>query len=107
MNIMLVTVTERTKEIGLLKAIGAKKKDILTQFLIEGIVVTVAGGIVGIILGLTATYGITLFLTIPFVISLQSIGLALGVSAAVGLIFSYYPSQKAANLQPIEALRYE
>lgn len=107
MNIMLVTVTERTKEIGLLKAIGAKKKDILTQFLIEAIVVTLIGGIIGITLGLAITYIATLFLDIPFVLSLQAIGLALGVSTGVGIVFGWYPANQAAKLQPIDALRYE
>ena len=107
MNIMLVTVTERTKEIGLLKAIGAKRADILTQFLIEAIVVTVIGGIVGIILGLGITYMITLVLSIPFIVSPQSIILAMSVSAGVGILFGWYPAQSAAKLQPIDALRHE
>jgi putative ABC transport system permease protein len=107
MNIMLVTVTERTREIGLLKALGAKKKDILNQFLIEAIVVTMLGGLVGVVLGGVVTYIATLFLNIPFVISYQSIGLALGVSIGVGVVFGWYPAKKAANLQPIDALRYE
>lgn len=107
MNIMLVTVTERTKEIGLLKAIGAKKADILTQFLIEAVVVTLVGGIIGIILGLIITFGATKLLNIPFILSLKSIALALGVSAGVGILFGWYPANSAARLQPIDALRHE
>jgi len=107
MNIMLVTVTERTREIGLLKAIGAKRVHILTQFLIEAIVVTLIGGIIGITLGITVTFVATQFLSIPFVVSATSIFLALFVSIGVGVIFGWYPAKKAAQLQPIDALRYE
>lgn len=107
MNIMLVTVTERTKEIGLLKAIGAKRRDILLQFLIEAIVVTLAGGVIGTSLGIVITFIATKVLSIPFVVSITSILLALGVSAVVGIIFGWYPAKKAAELQPIDALRYE
>lgn len=107
MNIMLVTVTERTREIGLLKAIGAKRKDILTQFLIEAVVLTLSGGIVGIIIGISFTFIITRFAPIPFILSPVSIILAVGVSTVVGLIFGIYPAQRAAKLSPIDALRYE
>lgn len=107
MNIMLVTVTERTKEIGLLKAIGAKRKDILTQFLIEAIVLTVSGGIAGIILGVSLSFLITRFLPIPFVFQPIAILLAVGVSTIVGVVFGIYPAQRAAKLSPIDALRYE
>lgn len=107
MNIMLVTVTERTREIGLLKAIGARQRDILWQFLIEAIVVTLMGGLIGLMLGILITFIATKFLNIPFVISITSIVLAIGVSATVGIIFGFYPAKKAAALQPIEALRYE
>lgn len=107
MNIMLVTVTERTREIGLLKAIGAKRKDILTQFLIEAVVLTVSGGIVGIIIGVSFTFLITLVAPIPFILSPVSILLAVGVSSIVGVIFGIYPAQRAARLSPIDALRYE
>ena len=81
MNIMLVSVTERTKEIGLLKAIGAKEKDIMTQFLIESVVMTVCGGIVGVILGITGAYFIAKAVNIPFVISVPAILIAVGVAA--------------------------
>jgi len=107
MNIMLVTVTERTREIGLLKAIGAKRVDILTQFLIEAIVVTLIGGLVGIVIGIGITYVAATVLSVPFVISLWSVALALGVSAGVGVLFGWYPANQAAKLQPIEALRFE
>lgn len=107
MNIMLVTVTERTREIGLRKALGAKKKVIVTQFLIESIILTFAGGIVGIGVGILASYVISLFTSSPFVVSPNSILLAFAVSAGIGILFGWYPAKRASNLQPIEALRYE
>lgn len=107
MNIMLVTVTERTREIGLRKALGAKKKIIITQFLIESIILTFVGGIIGIGVGILASYLITNFTNLPFTISPSSILLAFIVSAGIGILFGWYPARKAANLQPIEALRYE
>jgi putative ABC transport system permease protein len=107
MNMMLTTVTERTREIGLRKAIGAKKKDITLQFLTESVMLTFIGGIVGIILGWLLAWGVTQFGGIATKISLMSILLAVGVSAAIGIIFGYYPARRAAGLNPIEALRYE
>ena len=107
MNIMLVTVTERTREIGLRKALGAKKKAIMTQFLTEAIILTFAGGVIGMGLGTAASFLISNFINLPFTLSLQSILLAIGVSVSIGILFGWYPAQKAANLQPIEALRYE
>ena len=107
MNIMLVTVTERTREIGLRKALGAKKKVIITQFLIESIILTFTGGVIGIILGILLSFTISVFSKSAFVISPESILLAFGVSAGIGVLFGWYPASKAANLQPIEALRYE
>lgn len=107
MNIMLVTVTERTREIGLRKALGAKKKIIVTQFLLESIILTFTGGIIGVILGVISSYFISHLASSPFVISLPSILLAFIVSAGIGIVFGWYPAQKASNLQPIEALRYE
>lgn len=107
MNIMLVSVTERTKEIGLLKAIGAKQKDILTQFLMESVVMTVIGGIIGIILGITGAFAISLLANIPFVVSVPAILIAVGVSTLVGIVFGLYPARRAARLSPIDALRYE
>ncbi|OGK20228.1 hypothetical protein A3C23_03275 [Candidatus Roizmanbacteria bacterium RIFCSPHIGHO2_02_FULL_37_13b] len=107
MNIMLVTVTERTREIGLKKALGAKKKTITTQFLTESIILTFSGGIVGIVVGVIASYFICYITGSPFVLSPVSIIIAFVVSAGIGILFGWYPAQKAANLQPIEALRYE
>lgn len=107
MNIMLVSVTERTKEIGLLKAIGAKQNDILTQFLVEAVVMTLIGGIVGIILGIGGAYLISLVAGIPFVVSVPAIAIAVGVSTLVGIVFGLYPARRASQLSPIDALRYE
>lgn len=104
-NIMLVSVTERTREIGLRKALGAQKEDILKQFLIEAIFLCVLGGSVGIILGYGASFLVSYFFTA--VVSLWSVLLAFGFSVAVGLIFGMAPAIKASNLNPIEALRYE
>jgi len=107
MNIMLVTVTERTREIGLRKALGAKKKTIITQFLTESIILTFTGGVIGIILGVILSFGISVFSHSLFVVSPESILLAFVVSAGIGILFGWYPAQKASGLEPIEALRYE
>ncbi|TSC65219.1 MAG: putative ABC transport system permease protein, partial [Candidatus Doudnabacteria bacterium Gr01-1014_77] len=107
MNIMLVSVTERTREIGLRKAIGAKRKDILSQFLIEAVFLTVLGGVIGIFLGYLGAIGIALIGKWTPVVSLGSILLAFGVCTLFGLIFGIYPANKASKLSPIEALRYE
>ncbi len=107
MNIMLVTVTERTREIGLRKALGAKGKVITTQFLIEAVMVTFIGGIIGTIIGISTSYFLSSAMGLPFVFSIQSILLAFVVSAGVGILFGWYPAQKAAKLEPIDALRYE
>jgi putative ABC transport system permease protein len=107
MNIMLVSVTERTKEIGLLKSIGAKEKDILSQFLIEAIMMTLSGGLVGIVIGITGAYLVSLVAGIPFVVSIPAVLIAVGVSTLVGVAFGLYPARRAARLSPIDALRYE
>jgi len=107
MNIMLVTVTERTREIGLRKALGATKKIITAQFLMEAVIITFLGGILGIILGIGIFGVMTKVMNLPFVISPPAILLSFSVSAAVGVLFGWYPAQKAAKLEPIEALRYE
>ena len=107
MNMMLTTVTERTREIGLRKAIGAKRKDISLQFLIEAIALTFTGGVVGVILGWSISFGISYFGVLQSQVSVSSVLLAFSVSAAIGIIFGYYPAQRAAKLNPIEALRYE
>jgi ABC-type antimicrobial peptide transport system permease subunit len=107
MNMMMTTVTERTREIGLRKAIGAKRLDISLQFLAEAIVLTFLGGAIGILLGSGLAYGITFFTELATKISLFSIILAFSVSAFIGIVFGYWPAQKASKLNPIEALRYE
>lgn len=107
MNIMLVTVTERTREIGLRKALGAKKKTVISQFLTESIILTFVGGSIGIMLGILLSYTISNLISLPFTLSISSVILALGVSGGIGIIFGWYPARKAANLNPIDALRYE
>jgi len=107
MNIMLVSVTERTREIGIRKAIGAKKREILEQFLIESILISFMGGGIGVALGVGISKTVSKMGGWDTVISLQSILLAFGFSVAVGVFFGYYPANKASNLNPIEALRYE
>lgn len=107
MNMMLTTVTERTREIGLRKAIGAKKRDINIQFLMEAVALTFLGGLLGVGLGWAISYGITYFGVLQTSISLSSVLLAFGVSAGIGIVFGYYPARRAASLNPIEALRYE
>jgi len=107
MNIMLVSVTERTREIGLRKAVGAKTADILGQFITEAMLLTLVGGLLGIGLGKVIGLVAAKFLDITPVITLESVLLAVGVSSAVGLVFGIYPAAKAARLNPIDALRYE
>lgn len=107
MNMMLTTVTERTKEIGLRKAVGAKRRDINLQFLAEAVMLTFLGGLIGVILGWAIAFGVTYFGILQTQVSLSSVLLAFGVSAAIGIIFGYYPARRAAALNPIEALRYE
>ena len=107
MNMMLTTVTERTREIGLRKAIGAKRKDISLQFLIEAITLTLTSGIIGVILGWTISAIITSLGILQTQVTLFSVILAVSVSAVIGIVFGYYPARRAAGLNPIEALRYE
>jgi putative ABC transport system permease protein len=107
MNIMLVTVTERTREIGIRKAIGARDYDILSQFLIEALLMCGVGGLSGVAIGVGAAAAIAKFTSLPAVVQPFSIILALTVSAAVGVFFGYYPAFRASKLDPIEALRYE
>ena len=107
MNMMLTTVTERTREIGLRKAIGAKEKDINVQFLVEAVTLTVIGGIVGVLIGWLVSAVLTYFSILQTQISSMSVILAFGVSAIIGIVFGYYPARRASKLNPIEALRYE
>ena len=107
MNIMLVSVTERTREIGVRLAVGARKRDIRRQFLTETMVLCLLGGMIGILLGIGASYVISYFGGWETLVSAESILLACGFSAAIGIFFGYHPAEKAAALNPIEALRYE
>ncbi len=107
MNIMLVSVTERTREIGLRMAVGAKGRDILLQFLIEAVTLSLIGGVIGIVFGLGGSYIIAMIGNSPAIVQPYSIFLAFGFAAAVGVFFGFYPARKAARLDPIEAIRYE
>ena len=107
MNMMLTTVTERTKEIGLRKAIGAKSRDITVQFLVESVMLTFIGGVIGVALGWGIALGLSWLGIMQTQVSVMPVFLAFGVSAAIGIIFGYYPARRAAKLNPIEALRYE
>jgi putative ABC transport system permease protein len=107
MNIMYVSVTERTREIGLRMSIGARGVDILAQFLIEAIIISVTGGILGVIVGVIATYLVNILAHWPVAIMAYSVILSFAVCTFTGVFFGWYPAQKAANLDPIEALRYE
>jgi putative ABC transport system permease protein len=107
MNIMMVSVTERTKEIGLRLAIGARKADILMQFLVESVTLALIGGLAGIALGLAASFVISYAAHWATLVSPVSVMLAFVFSGLVGVFFGYYPARKAAGLDPIESLRYE
>ncbi len=107
MNMMLTTVTERTKEIGLRKAIGAKNEDISFQFLAEAVALTVIGGVIGIALGAAVSFGVNATGLVKTSVSWEAVLLSFGVSAAIGIVFGYYPARQAAHMNPIEALRYE
>jgi putative ABC transport system permease protein len=107
MNIMLVSVTERTREIGTRLAVGAMARDVLLQFLIEAVTLAAFGGIIGIVLGLSAGALATNAFNVPFVLNVGIVMLSFAFSAAVGIIFGYFPARRAAQLDPIEALRHE
>jgi putative ABC transport system permease protein len=107
MNIMLVSVTERTREIGLRMAIGARGRDVLLQFLVEAVVLSVFGGSIGIALGFGLSQGLTYWLAWPTAVSANAVAIAFGFAAATGVFFGFYPARKAAALDPIEALRFE
>jgi putative ABC transport system permease protein len=107
MNIMLASVLERTREIGVRRAVGARRKDILGQFLAEAVVISLAGGIAGVLLGFGIAWGVATFSEWNTIVTGLSIALSFGFSVAVGLIFGTYPALNAARLDPIEALRYE
>jgi putative ABC transport system permease protein len=107
MNIMLVSVTERTREVGIRKAMGARRSDVLMQFLIEAVILSLAGGIVGVLFGIAVAKGVTLAVGMPSVIKLWAVLAGLIVAASVGIFFGVYPARKAATLDPIAALRFE
>lgn len=107
MNIILVSVTERTREIGIRMAIGARKRDILLQFLFEAVMISLAGSFIGVVVGIACAYFFSRFNDALVVVTLSSVLLAFGVAVAVGVFFGFYPARKAANLKPIEALRYQ
>jgi putative ABC transport system permease protein len=107
MNIMLATVTERTREIGVRRALGAKKKDIITQFLVETVVLSVGGGLIGVVIGVVTPYIVSTLADMKTIVTVSSVLLAFGISGAIGIMFGIYPARSAANLDPIEALRHE
>ena len=107
MNIMYVSVTERTREIGLRMSIGAKSRDILAQFLIEAVIISVTGGIIGVISGIGASALVNIVFKWPVYVQLYSVILSFLVCSVTGIFFGWYPARKASNLDPIEAIRYE
>lgn len=107
MNIMLLSVTERTKEIGIRRAIGARGKDVLIQFLMEATTLSALGGLGGIVIGVVASVAIARWASWAASVSLMSVALAFGVAAAVGIFFGYYPARQASEVAPMESLRYE
>lgn len=107
MNIMLLAVTERTMEVGLRMSVGAKRRDVLTQFLLEAVLLSLLGGLAGILAGFGSAWALTRFLGWPTYVSAQAVLLAFGLAFAVGVAFGYYPALRASRLDPIDALRYE
>jgi putative ABC transport system permease protein len=107
MNIMLATVTERTREIGIRRALGAKKKDIVTQFLVETVVLSVGGGLIGVVVGVLTPLLVSQLTDMKTIITPASVLISFGISGAVGVVFGIYPASRAAALDPIEALRHE
>ena len=107
MNIMLLSVTERTREIGIRRAVGARSQDVLLQFLVEAIALSIAGGLVGVVLGVAASGTISSMLRWSTSVSMESVVLSFGIAAAVGIFFGWYPARQAARLDPIDSLRYE
>jgi putative ABC transport system permease protein len=107
MNIMLVSVTERTREIGIRMAIGARQRDILLQFLLEAIVISIVGCLIGIAIGVGGAIMVNIITKAEIIISVNSVAIAFGVAASIGVFFGFYPARKAAMLNPIEALRYQ
>jgi putative ABC transport system permease protein len=107
MNIMSTSVLERTREIGIRKALGASRREILLQFLFDAIFISSIGGVLGLIMGISAGYALVLFTNIPLEPSWPMVILSLAVSTGVGLLSGYYPAYRAANLKPVEALRFE
>ena len=107
MNIMLVSVTERTREIGIRLAVGANARQVLMQFLVEAVALSLLGGVVGIAVGLGMAWGASRFMEIPFAPDPLIVALAFGFSAVVGVVFGFFPARRAAKLDPIEALRHQ
>jgi putative ABC transport system permease protein len=107
MNIMLVSVTERTREIGIRRAVGARAKDVLLQFLVEAVTLGLCGGAAGILLGFIASFAVTELLEWPASVSLSAVAVSVGISVAVGIFFGFYPARRASHLDPINALRHE
>jgi putative ABC transport system permease protein len=107
MNVMLVSVSERTREIGLRRAVGARKRDVMLQFLVEAVALSCCGGLAGIVFGFAAAVVVTRVLEWPASVSPGAVALAFGIAAAVGVFFGFYPARRASRLDPIDALRYE
>jgi ABC-type antimicrobial peptide transport system permease subunit len=107
MNIMLLSVTERTREIGIRRAVGARSDEVMLQFLLEAITLSLSGGLLGIFAGIAAARSITAAVQWSTSISLASVALAFGISAAIGILFGFYPAREAARVDPMTSLRYE